>query len=520
MYKPFFWVSLVLSAVTWLSAQSINSGTLAGVVTDPSGAVVRGATVTLRNPVAGYEQSVVTDDAGSFRLNNIPQNNYKLTAVAPGFAVATQSVDVRSSLPVTVNVSLKLAQAVTTVDVEATGAMVESEPSAHQDVDRSGFLKLPTFDPAGQLSQAITYSTGGVAADANGFFHPLGDHAQTTFVIDGQPISDQQSKVFSTQIPADAIESMELITGSPDAQYGDKSSLVVNATTRSALGVTKTFGSINSEWGSFGTWGGSASLGFGGPKYGNFIVANGIQTGHFLDTPELLPIHDIGNNESIFDRFDWQPTDRDVIHLNLFTARNWFQVPNSYDQLAQDQKQRVLTWNIAPGEMVPGTFSGSRLFTIGRLDLSSEGLILVTNDGELANRLTHPRYGVAKTYRVTVAGRPTREVLTKLQRGVHLAEGFARAERVEVKSHHKESTVLEMVLREGKNREIRRILARVGHKVLRLTRTAVGPVRLGTLPLGGVRRLTHEELKALRHEGKVAGGRSDKRSGCETASGY
>ena len=147
----------------------------------------------------------------------------------------------------------------------------------------------------------------------------------------------------------------------------------------------------------------------------------------------------------------------------------------------------------------------ARLFTIGRLDLSSEGLILVTNDGELANRLTHPRYGVAKTYRVTVAGRPTREVLTKLQRGVHLAEGFARAERVEVKSHHKESTVLEMVLREGKNREIRRILARVGHKVLRLTRTAVGPVRLGTLPLGGVRRLTHEEVKALRHEGKVAG---------------
>jgi 23S rRNA pseudouridine2605 synthase len=148
-----------------------------------------------------------------------------------------------------------------------------------------------------------------------------------------------------------------------------------------------------------------------------------------------------------------------------------------------------------------------RLFTIGRLDLSSEGLILVTNDGELANRLTHPRYGVAKTYRVTVAGRPTREVLGKLQRGIHLAEGFARAEKVDVKSHHKESTVLEMVLREGKNREIRRILARVGHKVLRLTRTAVGPVRLGMLPLGGVRRLTHEELKALRHEGAISKGK-------------
>lgn len=143
---------------------------------------------------------------------------------------------------------------------------------------------------------------------------------------------------------------------------------------------------------------------------------------------------------------------------------------------------------------------GARLFTIGRLDLHSDGLILVTNDGELANRLTHPRYGVSKTYRVVVAGRPAREVLAKLLAGVHLAEGVARAERVTVKSHHKESTTLEMVLREGKNREIRRILARVGHKVLRLTRTAVGPVRLGTLPPGGSRPLTREELAALRRE--------------------
>jgi outer membrane cobalamin receptor len=362
MYRPLLWVSWVLFGVTWLSAQSINSGTIVGTVTDPSGAVVRGAKVSLRNPLAGQEQSVVTDDAGTFRLNNIPQNNYQLTAIAPGFATTTQSVDVRSSLPITVNVALKIAESSTTVNVEAGGAMVETDPSAHQDVDRSSFLKLPAFDPGGQLGQAVTYSTGGVAADANGFFHPLGDHAQVSFVIDGQPISDQQSKVFSTQIPADAIQSMELITGSPDAQYGDKSSLIVNATTRSGLGVTKAFGSVNSDWGSFGTWGGSASLGFGGPKFGNFAVVNGIRSGHFLDTPEFLPIHDRGNNESIFDRFDWQPTGQDVVHLNLFTARNWFQVPNSYDQLTQDQKQRVLTWNVAPGYQ--HTFNAHTLLTV------------------------------------------------------------------------------------------------------------------------------------------------------------
>jgi 23S rRNA pseudouridine2605 synthase len=139
-----------------------------------------------------------------------------------------------------------------------------------------------------------------------------------------------------------------------------------------------------------------------------------------------------------------------------------------------------------------------RLFAIGRLDLNSEGLILLTNDGELANRLTHPRYGVEKVYLAQVAGRPTPEVLDKLRRGVHLAEGFARVEDIRIESHQKESTWLEISLREGMNREIRRLLARVGHKVLRLVRVTVGPVRLGKLPPGGVRPLAPEEIAALK----------------------
>ena len=223
---------LALFISSQLSSQSINSGTVTGTVTDQSGAALTQAAVVLKNAVTGYTQSISTDASGGYRINNIPPNNYELTVNAPGFAGATQHVEVRSSLPITANISLNVASESTTVTVEGGGARVESDPSAHQDVDRSSFLRLPTFDPGGSLSQAVTYSTGAVAADANGFFHPLGDHAQTTFVIDGQPISDQQSKLFSTQIPANALQSMELITGSPDAQYGDKSSLIVNATTR------------------------------------------------------------------------------------------------------------------------------------------------------------------------------------------------------------------------------------------------------------------------------------------------
>ena len=121
---------------------------------------------------------------------------------------------------------------------------------------------------------------------------------------------------------------------------------------------------------------------------------------------------------------------------------------------------------------------------MGRLDKSSEGLILVTNDGELANQLTHPRYGVEKTYHVKVAGEPTREEMAKLRRGIHLAEGKAQVAGIRIKSKQKNSTILEMVLKEGRNREIRRVLAALGHKVQRLQRIAIGPVRLGEMPAG------------------------------------
>jgi 23S rRNA pseudouridine2605 synthase len=140
-----------------------------------------------------------------------------------------------------------------------------------------------------------------------------------------------------------------------------------------------------------------------------------------------------------------------------------------------------------------------RLFTVGRLDMSSEGLILVTNDGELANRLTHPRYGVEKTYHVLVAGELDNKQASLLTKGVHLAEGWAKADRVKVRSQRPHSTLLEIVLPEGRNREIRRLLARVGHKVLRLKRVAIGGVRLADLPQGEYRRLRNDELKLLQH---------------------
>jgi hypothetical protein len=334
-----------------------------GTVNDPSGAVVPGATITIRNPVSGYFQKVTSGNSGEFRLVNIPPNSYHVRVEAPGFTAFSQDVAIKNSVPIQVNAKLLLPSEATTVNVEAEGAnLIEVDPSAHVDADRNQILKLPASDPGAGLSQAITYSTGGVAADANGFFHPLGDHAQVSFVIDGQPISDQQSKVFSTQLPTNAIQSMQLTTGAPAAEFGDKSSLVDQITTRSGLGSGRIFGNVDTYYGTFGTVGGSVGLGFGNSKIGNFLALDGSRSGRFLDTPELAAFHDKGNNQTIFDRFDYQPTARDVIHLNLFAARNWIQIPNSYDQMTQDQKQRVMTWSVAPGYQ--HTFNAHYLLTV------------------------------------------------------------------------------------------------------------------------------------------------------------
>lgn len=151
-------------------------------------------------------------------------------------------------------------------------------------------------------------------------------------------------------------------------------------------------------------------------------------------------------------------------------------------------------------DLVPKKFG--RVFPIGRLDLTSEGLLLITNDGALAERLTHPKYEVEKKYRVQVAGHVEPDVIRQLKKGVYLAEGLAKASDVKIKGSHKNSSILDITLKEGKNREIRRLLARLNHKVLVLQRIAVGPVKLGQMLPGEYRPLSVREVDALYHASK------------------
>ncbi|MBV8781570.1 MAG: rRNA pseudouridine synthase [Phycisphaerae bacterium] len=176
--------------------------------------------------------------------------------------------------------------------------------------------------------------------------------------------------------------------------------------------------------------------------------------------------------------------------------------------LLMNKPKGVHSTNVAQGEQVraidllPPNFR-FRVYPVGRLDADSKGLLLLTNDGELTNQLTHPRYGVAKTYRAIVDGRVLPETVERLQSGVWLADrgkgGWKTGRtRIHVTKRLREKSVLEITIREGRNRQVRRMLASAGHKVRELTRVKMGPLTLHNLPVGAVRMLTAREVKELK----------------------
>jgi len=289
-----------------------NSGSIQGTVTDPSKAAIPGAKVRIENPVSHHVDEVQTDVNGSFRITNIPFNPYHLAVTAPGFANFVQDVDVRSTVPITMDIALMIGSTSANITVKAENAidLIEQDSTAHTDIDRSLFDKLPIESPSSLVSSLITLASPGVAADSNGLFHGMGDHAESSFSVDGQPITDQQSKVFSNQIPIDSIQSLEVIDGAPPPEYGDKTSVIINVTTRSGLDVTQPKGEAYLSYGSFGTTSATFNIGFGAPKWGNFVSANGLNTSRFLDPPEFQVFHDKGNEQNVFDRVDFKPPTR------------------------------------------------------------------------------------------------------------------------------------------------------------------------------------------------------------------
>jgi hypothetical protein len=359
-------------------AQSVgNSTTLNGTITDATGAVVVGATVKIHNPVSGLDRSVQTDTTGQFSFPNVPFNPYHLTVTAKGFSAYAQDVELRSVVPVNVNITLQAVVEATTITVhEEAGDLVETDSTFHSDVDKNQLDRLPMPAESSGVSAAVTAATPGVSADSNNQMHGLGDHAENTISVDDQANSDQTSKTFSNQIPSNSIQSMEVIAGAPPAEFGGKTSLVVKVSTRSGQGVTTPTGSLTTSYGSFGTANTSFDLAYGGQNWGNFLAISGTDGGRFLDAPEFAVMHDKGNLENLFDRIDYQIASGNTIHLDLAWSRSWFQTPQTYDNLnvgaldpfgnpvpAMDQRSQIKTYNIAPSWSL--LLNPKAVFTLG-----------------------------------------------------------------------------------------------------------------------------------------------------------
>ncbi len=359
-------VFFAATALIYPAFSQSTSGSVQGTVTDSSGAIIPGASVTIVNPVSGLSRKTTTDASGHYQFTNLPFNPYHLTISATGFSPVSQDADVRSPIAVALDVKLQVGAATTTVTVQA-GDLVENDSSLHTVLDRNMINKLPLESESSSVSSLVTLSSPGVAADSNGLFHGLGDHASNSFSVDGQPITDQQSKVFSNQIPSNSIQSIEVISGAPPAEYGDKTSLVIEVTTRSGQGETKPTGSVTMSYGTFGSATGGVDVGYGGTNWGNFFELDGLNTGRFLDPPEFVVFHDKGNEQNLFDRVDYQFTTADSVHLNLNYSRSWFQTPNSYDNL---DVQNIVSGGTGADPVFGGVGNTDQRSKIGTFDIA------------------------------------------------------------------------------------------------------------------------------------------------------
>ena len=272
-------VAVAIGTGSAIAESGGSSGTINGTVLDPSGAVVANANVEIRQAVSGYDRTATTDSKGSFTFVNVPFNPYHMTVTAAGFASSVQDVDVRSIVPVSVSVSLTVAGNSDTVTVEDTGDLVENDPTFsrrhRQAVDR------PTADGKRVVDHEfgiVGEATPGIAADSNGLFHGLGDHAENSFNIDDQPDTDQHSKMFSNQISVDSIQSHGSHLGRAAGgiwrqdQRGDCSDHAFGPGCNYAAWQRDHF--LRVVW----IIDVSADVAYGGKNWGNFISVGGLNT--------------------------------------------------------------------------------------------------------------------------------------------------------------------------------------------------------------------------------------------------
>jgi len=318
-------------------------GSVQGVVKDPTGALVPNAAITVTQPVTGYSQTTQTDAQGAFKLVNLPFNTYKVRAEASGFQAAEQSIDLETTIPVNVELSLSLEEATAAVTVTTSGgAMIETDrTSSDTDINQT-ILERPLGAAPSRAIESIVASTPGFVTDDNGRMHPRGSESQVQYVIDGVPVTDNLSAIFSTSLDARTLRTVEVLTGGIPAEFGDKLAGVINVNTRSGLeGPTQ--GGISFSGGSFSTGEAAADFSTHTKKLGFLTNLSSSTSQRYLDPPTIDNFHNFGRTGKAFFRLDYQFDANNSLRGVFNFGGSNFQVPNRFAQevAGQDQRQRL-----------------------------------------------------------------------------------------------------------------------------------------------------------------------------------
>jgi hypothetical protein len=346
----FLVLSLVLG-IAVLQASSASAGLIRGHVLDTTGAALPGATLTLSNDVTGFSAQTTSNPDGSFAFQNVPDNPYHVRAALDGFRPGHVDVEVHGNLPADANITLTASfSETTTVTADREPVALETtESTTHTDIDKSLINRFPAT-MSGRAFEQIVLSAPGFSADENGRYHFQGGHSQQLLVVDGQPIGDQVGITFSNSLNPAIAQGIEIVTGGVPAEYGEKAYGVINLTTRSALGQQGRFrGDAALGASSFSTYEGSADLGLATKLQGLFFNIDAIRSDRFLDPVSFDNLHNTGNTERLFARYDVQSgSSGDSVRVTGSTGKTDRDVTNLPSQQAAGQNERVETkdWNL------------------------------------------------------------------------------------------------------------------------------------------------------------------------------
>ena len=332
--------ALLASLITFTSLGWAGVGTVRGTVTDPTGAVVPHAIVRLGSQLSGYSVTTVADEQGRYSFNSVPFAQFTLTAEAPGFQPALRTEHLKSSVPLALELPLTVSQTKESVMVTERAPLLEtSSTTTHHDIEEDEIEHSPSTEQQVALSSLLE-SVPGVVPEENGRLHVRGSEGQVQYVVDGVPIFENMSGVFSTALDEDDLHSSDIVTGNLPAEFAGRTSAVVTVDTKSGLNAPWN-GSVSLFGGSFDSGGANVEVsGNLHKKVGVFLSSQTNRTRRYLDPPEIESRHNAGGAAQLFTRFDFAASERDSLHLNLSTNGTDFQIANTQDQQDAGQKQR------------------------------------------------------------------------------------------------------------------------------------------------------------------------------------